>query len=104
MKFPKRSRLLARRDFQRVAKAGDRRVGKLFCIDCRPAEKARLGISASGKYGSSPERNRFKRLIREAFRLSQNVLPKLELNVIPRQYAKKASCSDVMDELLRLLK
>jgi ribonuclease P protein component len=104
LNFSKSMRLRSRREFQRVAKEGKRQVGRFLCVDCRPASKLKLGISASGRYGSSPERSRFKRLVREAFRVSYASLPPLELNVIPRQCAKTASCADIRDELLRLLK
>ena len=103
VKFPKEARLLTRRQFQRVSKEGSRKVGSYLCVDCRPANQSRLGISASAKYGSSPERNRFKRLVREAFRTSKDILPTFELHVIPRQRAKHASCSQVKDELVRLV-
>lgn len=103
--FPKERRLRSRREFQRVSKEGQRRVGRFLCVDVRPGEKLKLGISASGRYGASHERNRFKRLVREAFRTSYVLLPpRLELNVIPRQGAKNALCSDIRAELLRLLK
>ncbi len=97
-------RLRSRRDFQRVAKEGKRLVGRYLCIDYRPAKLLKLGISASTRYGSAPERNRFKRLIREAFRLTYAALPSYELNVIPRQCAKEAKCGEIMAELSRLLK
>jgi ribonuclease P protein component len=101
--FPKAVRLRTRGEFQRVAREGKRLVGRYLCVDCRPAAKARLGISASSRYGSSPERNRFKRLIREAFRQGYHSLPALDLNVIPRQCAKQASCANIREELTRLL-
>lgn len=110
-RFPKSLRLRTRREFQRVSKEGQRRVGKYLCVDVRlkdtkdKNDSLKLGISASGRYGSSPERNRFKRLVREAFRTGYSSLPsRLELNVIPRQCAKKASCQEIQSELLRLLK
>lgn len=46
----------------------------------------RLGLSVSRKVGRAVGRNRWKRLIREAFRLSRRRLPSgLDLVVIPRQ-------------------
>ena len=102
--FPKKLRLRSRFEFQRVARQGERRVGKFLCVDCFPAEKRKLGISASAKFGTAPERNRFKRLVREAFRKSYDLLQSssLELNVIPRQRAKQANSSDLMNEFVRL--
>lgn len=100
--FPKTIRLRSRREFQRFAKGGGRLVGRFLCIDCRAAPQAKLGISASTRYGSSPERNRFKRLIREAFRQNYAVLPPSELHIVPRQCAKKAVYSDIASELIRL--
>jgi len=35
----------------------------------------RLGLVVGRKHGNSPQRNRIKRLFREAFRLSQHELP-----------------------------
>jgi ribonuclease P protein component len=102
--FPKEARLRSRREFQRVAKEGQRSVGRYLCVDVRIGEKLKLGISASGRYGASHERNRFKRIVREAFRKNFPLFPpKLELNIIPRQIAKKASMQDIADELIRLL-
>lgn len=102
--FSKEHRLLKRRDFKRVSREGKRLIGRYLCIDCRPAPLSRLGISASTHYGSSPERNRFKRLVREAFRLNKAAFSqKLELNVIPRKFAKQAMLADIQNELLKLL-
>lgn len=88
-----------------MAREGSRRVGRLICVDLCSAPAQRLGITASGRYGSSPERNRFKRLVREAFRTSREALPaRTELHVVPRQNAKGVSCAAVKEELIRLCK
>lgn len=97
-------RLKSRREFQRVAREGKRLVGRFLCIDYRRASKSKLGISASARYGSAPERSRFKRLVREAFRKNYMNLPRYELNVVPRQLAKNARFADISEELLQLLK
>ena len=103
LNFPKGSRLLKRSDFFKVAKEGKRLVGRYLCLDYRPAKKGRLGISAPTRYGSSPERNRFKRLVREAYRQTYPRLPDFELNVIPRQCAKGANINQIRDEIVSLL-
>ncbi len=102
LKFPKADRLLKRHEFAKVTREGKRLVGRFLCIDYRPAKRRRLGISASGRFGSAPERNRFKRLVREAFRMNGG--PLMEIHVIPRQGAKGAHFSDIQHEIATLFK
>lgn len=104
LKFKKSDRLLKRYQFGRVTKRGERRVGSFLCVDLAQGKGPRIGISASTKFGSSPERNRFKRLVRESFRIMKSRLSKnLEVHVFPRQLAKKASFFDIQKELENFL-
>ena len=49
----------------------------------------RLGLIVGRKHGNSPQRNRIKRLLREAFRLMQHELPAgFDLVCTPRVGAK----------------
>lgn len=100
--FPKSHRLRNRKDYSRV-KSGKRIVGRYLILNFCLSKSKKIGISASAKFGSSPERNRFKRLVREAFRKNHPHYPLIEMNVIPRSQAKKASGGQIFEELNRLV-
>jgi ribonuclease P protein component len=86
-RFPKSAHLRSPADFQRVY---DQRRSVsddwLVVYGCRNGlEHTRLGLSVSRKVGGAVQRNRLRRLYREAFRLSRGELPAgLDLILIPR--------------------
>lgn len=89
--FPRHLRLRRQADFDRVYQrrmvAADRMI--VVHADANSLPHPRLGLSVSRKAGSAVVRNRWKRLIREAFRLSQHELPRgVDLVVRPQAGAE----------------
>jgi len=75
----KEEKILSNRDFDRIYKEGKSRRKGTITVRFLPnnLEFSRLGIAVSKKvFRHAVERNRIKRLIREAFRLNKANLPK----------------------------
>ena len=61
-------RLKKQADFQRLFQKGKRAFSPSLTVVYRPSEKPFMGISIGKKHGKSVQRNRIKRLLREAYR------------------------------------
>ena len=89
--FPKSVRLLSRGDFRRVYEHGSWVADDLLRLAGQLSDlpHPRLGLAVSRQVGNAVLRNRWKRLIREAFRLERADLPAgLDFIVVPRQSAE----------------
>ncbi len=64
-------RLKKQSDFQKLFQKGKRVFSPSFTMIYRPSERTVMGISVGKRHGKSVKRNKIKRLIREAFRLTQ---------------------------------
>jgi ribonuclease P protein component len=111
-RFTKAQRLLKSADFDRVfARRRSQADRMLIVYACENDVGApRLGLVVSRKAGGAVVRNRWKRCLREAFRLAQHELPSgLDLVVMPKagatptMLAVRQSLCDLSGRLARQL-
>jgi ribonuclease P protein component len=97
-RFPKRLRLLSAKEFERVFAARTSVSDSWFVLyaDANSVGHARLGLTVPRRVGGAVERNRWKRLLREAFRLTQHELPAIDYVCVPRS-ASPPDLSQLME-------
>jgi ribonuclease P protein component len=103
-RLPRAFRLSKRGDFQRAYRRRCSAADGVLLVfgHANGLPFPRLGLSVSRKVGNAVARNRWKRRIREAFRLAREHLPAgIDLVVIPRAEAEPP-LSDLRQSLVRL--
>ena len=93
------------RDFQLVYKTGTSYANKYLVMYVREnqLEKNRIGISVSKKVGNSVVRHRLCRLVRESYRLHENLFRRgLDIVVVARVSAKDRTFREIESAFLHL--
>ena len=94
-------------DFQSVYKKGKSFANKylvMYVLE-NNTNKNRLGISASKKVGNSVVRHRVTRLVRESYRLHENIFNSgLDIVVVARKNAASVGYQEIEEALLHLSK
>ena len=92
-------------DFQRVYREGKSYANRYLVLYVlqNQTERKRLGISVSKKVGNSVVRHRMARLIRESYRLQEDMFNSgLDMVVVTRKNAVNCSCQEIASALLHL--
>lgn len=105
-RFPRAARILRSADFERAMKSGVRLVDECLVLwaVANTTGQTRLGLVVGRKHGNAPQRNRLKRVLREAFRLTRpELLPGLDLVCAPRAGVplKLRDCMESLHKLSR---
>ena len=100
--FPKSARILKRKEFLFLSSKGHTFYGNWVIIQWRKnsLKKSRLGIIVTKKFGKSHERNRFKRLVREAYRLMrQDFACFADLTIRPRKNSDTLTLDTISQDI-----
>ena len=104
--LPKSERIYLKEDFKNILSTGRKFQIKGFTLWCKldlgEASKPQIGIIVSRKLGSAVERNRCKRLLREAFRLNKHLLKNAAILIYPKEKELLPSLSAAEKALLAL--
>lgn len=108
-RLPASLRIKSRSDFQRVFDRGRVAADGVLVVhairDLDPTRtETQIGLSISKRVGSAPVRNRWKRLIREAFRLQKSELPRGLLVVVRPKKGAAPDFESIFASLPSLLK
>jgi ribonuclease P protein component len=106
--FPKNNRLLKAQEFEAVFnKAQFKKSNDLTLLLARANDLSipRLGlVVAKKKIPKAVNRNRFKRVVREVFRLNKDKLKAVDIIVLARKDIKDLPQQEISSKLLQLLK
>ena len=93
--------------FREAYEQGRKCIGRLMVVYLREGEGAslRLGVVASRKVGKAHDRNRARRLLREAWRLNRHRFRgRVDAVLVARRPAAQSNLDGIERELLRLAK
>ena len=96
-------RLRSRGEFRHCIRHGGRAAGNAIVVRVAKNDLGitRLGAGSTRRLGNAPTRNRAKRLVREAFRLTKHELPaSVDIVVLPKLPWRDPTLEDLKADLI----
>ncbi|MCS6936187.1 MAG: ribonuclease P protein component [Candidatus Bipolaricaulota bacterium] len=106
-RFGRARRLRTHADFQKIYQQGQLYrddYWRVFYLRKDPSKPGRLGLSLSKKLGKAHERNRVKRVLREAFRLHPELTLGVDVIVQPKADAMQLENAQLRERFLQALR
>lgn len=104
-RYPRSMRLLRHADFERVYQDGRRHFSAhmtVFYLRRHNGDNTRVGYTVSRALGGAVDRNRMKRRLREAVRLTRpGVAIPVDVVINPKKSLLKADFQDLIEEVRR---
>ena len=97
-------RLKKEKEFQKVFHKGKRLFSPSLTMLYFTSDRLKMGISVGKKHGKSVQRNRIKRLLREAFRLQAETIQGKYLIVLIPKVSEKYDFSTFYEHLQWMIK
>ncbi|MFA6118544.1 MAG: ribonuclease P protein component [Parachlamydiales bacterium] len=105
--FPKKLRILKSFEYKALQLSKVKLKGTYISIDYRfnsLLTAPKLGITVPSKMGKAYIRNRFKRIIREVFRINKHLLlSNLEINILSKDLKKDLKYSYIEQDFVSLI-
>jgi len=102
-RLSRKSSLKSRTEIERLFAKGHRQSGE--CVACvwEKADRFQYGVFVPGNFGNAVQRNRFKRLCREAVRRNQRILQHpVHIGLLPRGNAGEVDFKQINAEIDRI--